>query len=819
MDALKRQKIAAPAYIKRGVEVYKESENGALVYAIIDTLTGHRTLFSENDFFILEVLPGFNDINLLAGAYVDRFAIDLEVSKLNSLFNKVAEHNLFSIAAKKHPLLKPFTEGLTLKERIKEFQEVKKTNSNQGSEAPVENDKAEINQKKKEDVVAGVKEALGIDEGFNVPKISVFDPTTLYKKTRELILTLKPLLYLVPIIWILGFFTLFNNSTLLMMDLSRVLSNYNYLHHLIFGMFTINIASTMVQSFVAYNYRANIKSISIILLLYCIPRFIPEMSHVYQMNRQERLWLHGSSLITRAFLAALGLVLWSMTRSYDGFVQFFGLSLFITGTVAFVLTINPLIKSSGYHLLSVYLDAPMLRGKAYKALMNKIKGNTFTEANETSLASYALLSVIFTTALLFFGIYCLSSLLDHSLGGATVVIPLMFLAFLSHKAYKKLQEADKAYYKSIQITRWRNQRVATKDDKGNKDSEKKFAEGSSPKKSINYKYAVFVSFLAIMFFPYSYQVSGAFKILPLHQSQVATDIDGIINEVYYEGGEYVEKGKVIARLYSNDNENQVAKSEARIQEQQAILNKLLSKPLAEEVAVAQAQLDSAILRLSTSKAEFDRFEVSFKKGAVSLQDYDTKKRKYQTDISAVEEKRANLSLVKKGATDDEIAAAKAKVQRFVEEKAFYQHKVDHSVLYMPISGRIVTLHLKKKQGEYLNTGEPFAIVEDTSSVLAEINIPESDIGYVKYDAEVIVRVNAYHDDFFYGRVKKIDADISSDAYIHSGVVISEIDNGNSILKSGMTGYAKISGEDVPVWKAFFRPIIRFFQVEVWSWIP
>ncbi len=35
----------------------------------------------------------------------------------------------------------------------------------------------------------------------------------------------------------------------------------------------------------------------------------------------------------------------------------------------------------------------------------------------------------------------------------------------------------------------------------------------------------------------------------------------------------------------------------------------------------------------------------------------------------------------------------------------------------------------------------------------------------------------------------------------------------------MTGYAKIATGDRPVWDVLFRPIIRWFKVQVWYWIP
>jgi hypothetical protein len=50
-------------------------------------------------------------------------------------------------------------------------------------------------------------------------------------------------------------------------------------------------------------------------------------------------------------------------------------------------------------------------------------------------------------------------------------------------------------------------------------------------------------------------------------------------------------------------------------------------------------------------------------------------------------------------------------------------------------------------------------------------------------------------------------------------VTIKIDDPDQQLRPGMTGYAKIEGPTMPVFIAFTRPIVRFFQVDFWSWFP
>jgi putative peptide zinc metalloprotease protein len=50
-------------------------------------------------------------------------------------------------------------------------------------------------------------------------------------------------------------------------------------------------------------------------------------------------------------------------------------------------------------------------------------------------------------------------------------------------------------------------------------------------------------------------------------------------------------------------------------------------------------------------------------------------------------------------------------------------------------------------------------------------------------------------------------------------VLTELNNSNGLLKTEMTGYAKIECAKRPVVIAFTRWLVRFIMIEVWSWIP
>ena len=56
---------------------------------------------------------------------------------------------------------------------------------------------------------------------------------------------------------------------------------------------------------------------------------------------------------------------------------------------------NPLAKGSAYFLLSAYLNEKNLRGKAYRALLGKFRGDVYEPANSNALALYSLATITY----------------------------------------------------------------------------------------------------------------------------------------------------------------------------------------------------------------------------------------------------------------------------------------------------------------------------------------------------------------------------------------------------------------------------------------
>lgn len=807
------QKIALPAYLPKRLQAYRIGKAPGESYLLKDRLQDKTYDFEPWQFFILEILPGCEDFPKLASVFEDRFGYPIQQQQVNELLASVADSNLFEDGAT-HPLLVPFArKGYTTeggKAKAKSFRsamdELPATGPEQSSAGQAESPDG--------DLPAGIQDAVGFDPRAVRKMWTLFDPRPMLKFATPVVSPLRYSIYVMPFIAVAAIFLAAQYGYLIRDDMTRLLATTTLFAHVLFSLFTVNLLVTLTTAFLAYSYRATVSDIGIAIFLGFLPRFVPRISHVQQLTRRERMWLHAAPLIMRVGLFSLGILIWYGTRVTDGVLPRIALALSVICAIGLLFSANPLGGGSGYHLLAAFLDEPHLKGKSYKAVLNRLHGTVYKEAGGTFLAAYALACVAFmfllmVVATLVFGVW----LRNLQLGGTAILIVAALGIFLLQRTVKRFKAIEAAYDRSAQFDRWRNRNLPPEAAKG--PDKKQAQRGFSP----YVKHTLLLTLLIVLLLPYQYDVSGSFTIFPDRRQELATDIPGVVQEVYFDGGETVKAGTVIARLAHDDYQAKLDVYTAQMQEQLAIVNDLKLRPKPEEVSLAERTLEVARSRSAYSNSELDRISKLYKDNAVSFEDFAKKQREHEVDADQVAEQLAALDLIKTGATKDEIAAAEAKWESLRAERDSIKNMIDRSVLTMPFDGNILTLHLKRKVNSYLDKGEVFATVENSGQVTAEIEVPESDIGFVTQSARIRARPMSYSGEVFVGAVTTIDRNITVKPYGNVVKVIALIDNKDGKLISGMSGYAKIEGESMPVWKAFSLAVLRFVNLQVWSWIP
>jgi multidrug resistance efflux pump len=347
--------------------------------------------------------------------------------------------------------------------------------------------------------------------------------------------------------------------------------------------------------------------------------------------------------------------------------------------------------------------------------------------------------------------------------------------------------------------------------------------------------------LALYFVSYPFEVSGEFRIQPYLKSEIRAEVQGLIESVAYEEGAEVEKGTVLFRLSNRQLEQEYNSAKASLERETQQLRELLVGPKPEEIKLQRQKIKLAETSLSHSEVLLKQYETLVKEGSVAERDYNKVLKERDMDRESVEVAKLELEDLLSGEREETIAAQRAEVERLAFSLKYYGDELARMTVRSPINGRLTTLYLQAKTGGRVDAGDVLAIVEDTKKVKMRIAVPEEVAGLVSVGARVRARPWAYSDRDFEGEVTTImpvavekteDLMKQESSEEEGGMVrnmsmpqekvvpiLAEIQNENRLLKTDMTGYAKIEVGDRSLGYALFHPIIRFFRVLVWSWIP
>lgn len=825
------KKIAAPIVLRKSVQAYRDDSGYNKMY-ILRLPKDNETLQVEQwKFFVLEVLPECANFKALSSVVKDRFGHAPQKKDVDAFFSLLERKQFFGAPSLELPILNSIHHwgsvrlDQTAQAGESGAQALKTSGAKSqphtgpklaalgagttesgatGSKPPAGADPM--------DEVAGVAGAVGLDDSKPQKGFRLFNPTRLLMLLSPVMWPLRHALLLLPVLLGIAVIICLTKTTALGEDVIYIFKAMSFAKHALLAMLTVNLAATMLSAVVAYHFRASVNSFRLVFYMLFLPRFSVQISNAGELSRRELIWLHASPLLLRLGFFSAGILLWYFSRVRYEFLAFYGLSIASIGAISFLITVNPLIKSSGFHLLAAFANEPHLRGKSFHAFMNKFGGKIYSNADQNVLAAYALASMLFTLAFIACLIYILKGYLNIYIGKGSLIVFLVLGALLAWRVISKCRKIEKQYELSVQYLKWRNRTLPQNDT----DMVKK----RQSSKAIVYVKRIFLaSLVAAMFIPYKYEVGGNFKVLPFMQQKIATDIAGIIEDVYFDGGEFVKKGTVIGHLSHSEYDAQEKTYAAKVTEQEAIIEELKNKPRPEELQVALDELETQRTRALFSRAKTERLQTLYRRGAISLEDLEDARRNYEVDTNLVKEKTSNYELIKAGATPNEIAAAEAKLKAYQEQQDYYRERIEKSTFSMPFNGKIVTMHLKDKIGSYLNKGEALSMVEYLKVVKAEIEVPESDIDFVKPQAVVRLRSRVDHTQNLVGTVLSVNQNVTEQRYGRVINVITLVNNTSDLFKTGMTGYAKIESRTMPLGKVLAMPLIRFASVDIWSWLP
>ena len=291
-------------------------------------------------------------------------------------------------------------------------------------------------------------------------------------------------------------------------------------------------------------------------------------------------------------------------------------------------------------------------------------------------------------------------------------------------------------------------------------------------------------------------------INPRKEVLVKPQVSGVIDQLFVQAGDMVEKGQQIARIKLipsqvniNSAQSSVELASIRLREAERELKRQ------KEVYSKNLDVDAAKNRYENAKREFERQKVLKDDGIISIQEYN----RFELDLQVAKTAYENAKITSAGQLkiyesevdirNEELTAARNNLQ-LLQEGATSNSKQVSNIVVSTLTGMVLDIPLEEGSSvierNNFNEGTTIAIVADMNELIFEGKVDESEVGKLEESMSLELTVGAIEDVKFSAVLEHI----SPKGVLEEGTVkfevIAAIQPGNDIfLRAGYSASGDI----------------------------
>jgi membrane fusion protein YbhG len=220
---------------------------------------------------------------------------------------------------------------------------------------------------------------------------------------------------------------------------------------------------------------------------------------------------------------------------------------------------------------------------------------------------------------------------------------------------------------------------------------------------------------------------------------VGSLLGGRVRVVHVEEGSRVAAGQPLVTLETDLIDAQIREQQASVEQARAQMERVLRGPREEERARARAEAENA-------ERERRRLEALLTQGIIGRQEYDAAATRARVAQEAYRE-------LARGSRPEEIAAARAAVKREEERLAYLQRQREEAVVRASVAGTVEVLDLRP--GDLVAPQQAVARILEPGQLWVRVYVPEPSLGRVRVGQKAFLKVDAFPDREFPGRVIEI----------------------------------------------------------------
>jgi multidrug efflux pump subunit AcrA (membrane-fusion protein) len=274
-------------------------------------------------------------------------------------------------------------------------------------------------------------------------------------------------------------------------------------------------------------------------------------------------------------------------------------------------------------------------------------------------------------------------------------------------------------------------------------------------------------------------VEAVGTLFPMDEVTVGSEVDGRVARVFVDVGDKVALGRPLVEIAPAELSLTAEQQAAALDQVRAQLGlpdgraDLGSVDAAAEVKRAAADRDDAAQKFERARSLFDE-------GLLSRGDFDEAEARAKAAAAAYQMARQNVENLR------------AQVAQRSASLAFARKKLADTVIRAPFAGqvkqRLVTV------GQYVKVQTPVMVIVNADPLRVRLQVPEKVAAFIAVGQPVSVRVEAYPDRAFEGKIARISPSV--DPQTRSFEVEALLDNHDGALKPGFFAKASIASSRV-----------------------
>lgn len=257
--------------------------------------------------------------------------------------------------------------------------------------------------------------------------------------------------------------------------------------------------------------------------------------------------------------------------------------------------------------------------------------------------------------------------------------------------------------------------------------------------------------------PFKNTVAGSGLIEAQTQNiAIGSQAAGVVEEVFVKVGDRVKAKTPLFRLRDTSLKAQLEIRRAALAAAEAELNRLEKLPREEEIPVKQALVEAAEAVHADRKRKLAKMEAAFKTQAVTDDEVETARNDLATATAELHRAKADLALLKAGASKYEKAVALAAVKRAESEVAEIETSILLLSIYAAVDGEVLQVNVRP--GEFVGTtaNQPLVLLGSTVKLHVRVDIDEQDIPRFQQGAKAIAMLKGYPDLKFRLTFKRVE---------------------------------------------------------------